>query len=180
MDKEFEIDYKNIINNKTSYKILCKEEIYEFENVHRVSQNYGLNYINFKKLDLYFRTSRIVKDNIEFRSYRCEYIEDIFLDGDMVVVICERLVHCRTWIKKIELTPKKRPNRITKEIAQSRLDELKYNFTIVHWEDTKKPTKIKCNNCGEEIIFKQGSRIYNTNLYGFDGVCLTCRNKSRE
>lgn len=180
MNEEFEVDYKDIIKDKTNYKILCKGETHNFVNVHRVSQNYGFNYLNFKKLDLYFRTSKIVKDNIEFSSYRCEYITDVFLEGDTVVIECEHLIHCRTWLKKIELTPKKRPNRITKAIAQSRLDELNYNFTITHWEGTTKPAKIKCNNCEEEITFKQGGRIYNTKLFGFDGVCLICRNKSRK
>ena len=180
MHEEFELDYKDITKDKTNYKILCEGETYEFKNVHRTIHNYGFNFINHKKMDLYFRTSKIVEENIEFSSYRCEYIEDIFLEDDVVVIVCKHLVHCRTWTKKIELTPKKRPNRITKTIAQSRLDELNYDFTVIHWEGTTKPAKIKCNSCEEEITFKQGGRIYNTKLFGFDGVCLNCRNKSRK
>lgn len=175
------IDYKEIIKNKTDYKILCKDKTYEFKNVHRVSQIFGFNFYNFKHLDLYLRTSKIVGDIIEFKSYKCENITDIKLEDGIVILVCNELVHCSTWIKKIELTPKKRPHRITKDLAQSRLDELNYNFTIIHWEGTTKPATILCNKCGEEITFKQGGRIYNNNkqLYGFDGVCLKCSNKSR-
>lgn len=67
--------------------------------------------------------------------------------------------------------------RITKEIAQERLNE-KFGgkFKFIEWNGTAKPATIECSVCGEQIQFKIGQNSYiRSNRFGFNGECNVCK-----
>ena len=67
--------------------------------------------------------------------------------------------------------------RITKEIAQERLNEkFGEKFKFIEWNGTAKPATIECSVCGEQIQFKIGQTSYiRSNRFGFNGECNVCK-----
>lgn len=65
--------------------------------------------------------------------------------------------------------------RVTKEIAQQRVNEIGRELTILEWSTTKKPCKIQCNKCGVISEVKEGYYVYTeSNGYFIWHDCIGC------
>nr|UVN08391.1 MAG: hypothetical protein [Bacteriophage sp.] len=172
------------INDETIFLIKHEDNIYKFENIHNVKiYRASMPTLIEKAKDIYFRTSKIVDNKIVFRSIFIKGVnlEEIKLEDNVYKIICEDASVNEEWIKNIDLRPAKRV-RVTKEIAQQRMDDLGYEFDLIEWNGTSKPATIKCRECGKEITFKKGSSIYHKpngtrGFGGFIGICNHYINK---
>lgn len=65
--------------------------------------------------------------------------------------------------------------RVTKEIAQQRVNAIGRELTILEWSTTNKPCKIKCNKCGTISEVKLGCYVYKeSNGYFMWYDCTGC------
>lgn len=66
--------------------------------------------------------------------------------------------------------------RLTIEEVQSRIDERGLNMTVIEWNGTTKPCKVKCNECGIIVTFKNGVSVWQVKTkYGGNDGCLLCK-----
>lgn len=72
--------------------------------------------------------------------------------------------------------------RVTKKIAQERVNAIGREVTIVDWNSTNKPCKIRCNKCGVITEVKEGYYVYTESSRYFRWKdCIECKvRKSKE
>lgn len=134
---------------------------------------------------IYFRNYEKKEEEIIYHSYLIQLDEEILKDIDISLETIEikekhEIHKLKKWSKKVK-TRKKR-EKVTKEVAQKRLDELlgERRFEVIKWEKTNSPATIKCLECEGEITFKAGQSIYSFNNFGgFKGKCGNCLKKIR-
>lgn len=66
------------------------------------------------------------------------------------------------------------PKRVTKEIAQERVNRIGREITILEWNNTVTPCTIKCNRCGRIEEVKRGYYTYTDNGYFLWVKCEKC------
>lgn len=171
------------INENTIFLVKIKDKLYQFENIHNLKTYHRSENLNGRDYDIYFRSSKIEGKEIIFTSLFLNKVnlEEIKVEENTYKIECEEVSGVNRWTRKIQLTPPKR-TRVTKEIAQERMDALGYEFKIKEWNGTNKPATIICNECGKEITFKKGSSVYHTTngTRGFGGFIGYCNHYIKE
>lgn len=169
------------IDEKTVFLVRYEDEVYKFENIHELKTYYKGDFSDGGNYDIYFRSSKIIDNEVKFMSLFLNRVnlDKIKVEGNIYKIECQGVSRLNEWSKKIQLTPKKRV-RVTKEIAQQRMDDLGYEFDLIEWNTTAKPATIKCRVCGKEITFKQGHAIYHkpNGTRGFGGFYGVCNHQS--
>lgn len=162
------------INENTIFLVKEKEKIYRLGNLTHIKVY--PNQLFDGKHNIYLRTSREEEDKIITTSLFLNgvILTDIKQEEDIYKIICDEIDTRQQWTKNKIPAPKVK--RVTKEIAQQRMDDLGYEFDLIEWSTTAKPATIKCRTCGKEITFKQGHAVYHKpngtrGFGGFYGFC---------